>query len=148
MKTILLEKWLVKTIDEPNKTDAQKALEEEQQDKIEKDNREIITNNEYSRSALVHDMIEPFRWIVERSIYDIQDQIRKKDYIFSVKGVVVLSRELKKRYVDILSTILDRKRLYKGLHGVWRIKDGLQNMKESTIIKMKCFELKESLGVD
>ena len=91
-------------------------------------------------------MIEPFRWIVECSVYDIQDQIRKKDYIFSMKGVVVLFRELMKRYVDILSTILDRKRLYKAGSGIRRSKDNLQNMKESTVIKMKCFELKESLA--
>ena len=101
--------------------------------------------NENSRLALVYDMIEPFRHLVERSVYDIQEQIRKKDYVFSVKGVIVLSRELKKRYIDCLDSILNRKRLYKGVHGVKRIKDGLQNMKESIIIKMKCFELKESL---
>ena len=93
-------------------------------------------------------MIEPFRWIVERSIYDIQDQIRKKDYIFSVKGTIVLSRELKKIYVDLLSNILERKRLYKAGSCIRRSKDNLQNMKESTIIKMKCFVLKEALGVD
>jgi len=104
--------------------------------------------NEFSRLALVHDMIKPFRHLVERSVYDIQEQIRKKDYTFSVKGTVVLSRELKKLYVDLLSNILERKRLYKGIHGVKRIKDNLQNMKESTIIKMKCYDLKESLGVD
>ena len=104
--------------------------------------------NENSRLALVYDMIEPFRHLVERSVYDIQEQIRKKDYIFSVKGIVVLSYELKKKYKDCLDGILNRKRLYKGIHGVKRIKDDLQNMKESTIIKMKCFELKESLGVD
>ena len=57
-------------------------------------------------------------------------------------------RELKKRYIDCLDGILNRKRLYKGIHGVKRIKDDLQNMKESAIIKMKCLELKESLGVD
>ena len=101
-----------------------------------------------SHLPLVYDMIEPHRHLVERSVYDIQDQIRKKDYVFSVKGIVVLSRDLKKKYVDLLSNILERKRLYKGIHGVKRIKDNLQNMKESTIIKMKCFELKESLGVD
>ena len=93
-------------------------------------------------------MIEPHRVLVERSVFDIQDQIRKKDYAFSVKGIVVLSRQLKKKYVDLLSDILERKRLYKGIHGVKRMKDNLQNMKESTIIKMKCYELKESLGVD
>ena len=104
--------------------------------------------NENSRLALVYDMIEPFRHLVERSVYQIKDQIKRKDYAFSRDSIVVLSNELKKIYIDILSTILDRKRLYKGIHGVKRIKDDLQNMKESTIIKMKCFELKESLGVD
>ena len=104
--------------------------------------------NENSRLALVHDMIEPHRHLVEHSVYDIQEQIRKKDYVFSVKEIVVLSRELKKRYIDCLDGILNRKRLYKGIHGVKRIKDNLQNMKESTYIKTKCFELKESLGVD
>ena len=57
-------------------------------------------------------------------------------------------RELKKRYIDCLDGILNRKRLYKGIHGVKRIKDDLQNMKEITYIKTKCYELKESLGVD
>ena len=101
-----------------------------------------------SHLPLVYDMIEPHRHLVEHSVYDIQDQIRKKDYIFSVKGTIVLSRELKKIYVDLLSNILERRRLYRGIHGVKRIKDNLQNMKESTIIKMKCYDLKESLGVD
>ena len=99
-----------------------------------------------SHLPLVYDMIEPHRHLVERSVYDIQDQIRKKDFIFSGKGVVVLARELKKKYIDCLSSILDRKRLYKAGSGIRRSKDNLQNMKESTVIKMKCFELKESLA--
>ena len=101
-----------------------------------------------SHLPLVYDMIEPHRHLVERSVYDIQDQIRKKGYAFSVKGIVVLSRQIKKKYVDLLSDILERKRLYKGIRGVRRIKDDLQYMKESTYIKTKCYELKESLGVD
>ena len=101
-----------------------------------------------SHLPLVYDMIEPFRHLVERSVYDIQDQIRKKDFIFSGKGVVILSRQLKKKYIECLDGILNRRRLYKGIHGVKRTKDDLQNMRESTYIKMKCYELKESLGVD
>ena len=92
-------------------------------------------------------MIEPFRHLVERSVFEIKDLIRKKDYTFSVKGTVVLSRELKQRYIDLLSTIMSRKRLYKARTGIRR-KDGNQKMEEYIIIKMKCFELKESLGVD
>ena len=102
--------------------------------------------NEFSRLALVYDMIEPHRHLVERSVYDIQEQIKRKDYAFSRDGVVVLSNELKKKYMACLDGILNRKRLYKGIHGVKRIKDNLQNMKESTYIKTKCYELKESLA--
>ena len=87
-------------------------------------------------------------YLVERSVYDIQDQIIRKDYAFSRDGIVVLSNELKKKYIDCLDGILNKKRLYKGIHGVKRIKDNLQNMKEITYIKTKCFELKESLGAD
>ena len=101
--------------------------------------------NEFSRLALVYDMIEPHRHLVERSVYDIQEQIKRKDYAFSRDGIVVLSNDLKKRYMACLDGILNKKRLYKGIHGVKRIKDNLQNMKESTYIKTKCFELKESL---
>tara|TARA_B100000446_G_scaffold134353_1_gene126474 strand:+ start:143 stop:529 length:387 start_codon:yes stop_codon:yes gene_type:complete len=104
--------------------------------------------NEFSRLALVYDMIEPHRHLVERSVYDIQEQIKRKDYAFSRDGIVVLSNDLKKKYIDCLDGILNRRRLYKGIHGVKRIKDDLQHMKESTIIKMKCYQLKESLGVD
>ena len=104
--------------------------------------------NEFSRLALVYDMIEPFRHLVERSVYDIQEQIKRKDYAFSRDGIVVLSNDLKKRYMACLDGILNKKRLYKGIHGVKRIKDDLQNMKEITYIKTKCYELKESLGVD
>jgi len=88
--------------------------------------------NEFSRLALVYDMIEPHRHLVERSVYDIQEQIKRKDYAFSRDGIVVLSNDLKKKYIDCLDGILNKKRLYKGIHGVKRIKDNLQNMKEST----------------
>ena len=104
--------------------------------------------NEFSRLALVYDMIEPHRHLVERSVYDIQEQIKRKDYAFSRDGIVVLSNDLKKKYIDCLSSILERKRLYKAGSCIRRSKDNLQNMKESTVIKMKCYELKETLGVD
>ncbi|NMJ87520.1 MAG: hypothetical protein EX285_06750, partial [Thaumarchaeota archaeon] len=87
-------------------------------------------------------MIEPFYHLVERSVFEIKYQI-KKDYAFSIKGVILLSNDLKKRYIDLLSTIMSRKRLYKARTGIRR-KDGNQKMEEYTIIKMKCFELKES----
>ena len=98
--------------------------------------------NHPSHLALVYDMIEPFRHVVDRSAFEIQDEIRKKDYAFSREGVVMLSNELKKKYIDLLSTIFDRKRLYKARTGIRR-KDGYQRMEEITIMKMKCIALSE-----
>jgi CRISPR-associated protein Cas1 len=97
--------------------------------------------NHPSHLALVYDMVEPFRHLVDRSVFEIQDQIRKKDYAFSREGIVVLSDELKRKYIDLLSTIFDRKRDYKARSGIRRT-DGYQRMEEITIMKMKCIELK------
>lgn len=97
--------------------------------------------NHESHLALVYDMIEPFRHLIDRSVFEIQDQIRKKDYCFSREGIVVLSDELKGKYIELLSTIFDRKRLYMARTGIRR-KDGYQSMEEITIMKQKCIELK------
>lgn len=97
--------------------------------------------NHDSHLALVYDMIEPFRHLIDRSVFEIQDHIRKKDYIFSRSGIVVLSNDLKRKYIELLSTIFDRKRPYKARTGIRR-EDGNQMMEEITIMKMKCIELK------
>ncbi|MGI0016961.1 MAG: CRISPR-associated endonuclease Cas1, partial [Nitrososphaera sp.] len=76
--------------------------------------------NHASHLALVYDMAEPFRHLIDRSAFEIQDQIRKKDYAFSRKGIVVLSQELKKSYVELLSSMFDRKRDYKARTGIRR----------------------------
>jgi CRISPR-associated protein Cas1 len=60
--------------------------------------------NHESHLALVYDMIEPFRHLVDRSILEIQDEINKRDYAFSRAGVVVLSLELKGKYINLLSS--------------------------------------------
>jgi len=101
--------------------------------------------NHDSHLALVYDMIEPFRHLIDRSVFEIQDQIRKKDYIFSRDGIVVLSDELKKKYIDLLSTIFDRKRPYKARSGIRR-KDGYQMMEEITIMKMKCIQIRDYIN--
>ena len=98
-------------------------------------------NTHPSRLPLVYDTIEPFRHLVARSVFEIQDSIRKSDYLFSREGIVVLSDELRNRYIDLLTSVLDRKRDYKAKAGIRR-GDGLQRMEEITIMKMKCFELK------
>jgi hypothetical protein len=54
----------------------------------------------------------------------------------------VLSNNLKENYVDLLSSILDRKRNYKARAGIRR-GDGYQRMEEIALIKMKCLELRD-----
>lgn len=98
--------------------------------------------NHESHLALVYDMIEPFRHLIDRSVFEIQNYIRKKDYCFSREGIVVLSEELKRKYIDLLSSIFDRKRPYKAKTGIRR-KDGDQMMEEITIMKMNCIELRK-----
>lgn len=100
--------------------------------------------NHESRLALVYDMIEPFRHIVDRSVFEVQHEIKKSDYIFSRKGVVVLSDSLKSKYINLLSYVFDRRRDYKARLGIRRA-DGYQKMEEITIMKMKCLELRDYL---
>lgn len=100
--------------------------------------------NHESHLALVYDMIEPFRHLIDRSVFEIQDSIGKRDYAYSRDGIVVLSDDLKKKYIELLSSIFDRKRLYKARTGIRR-SDGNQRMEEITIMKMKCVELKRFL---
>jgi CRISP-associated protein Cas1 len=87
-------------------------------------------------------MIEPFRHLVDRSVLEIQSHIKMKDYAFSREGTVVLSDELKRKYIDLLSSTFDRKRDYKARTGIRRV-DGFQKMEEITIMKMKCIGLKD-----
>ena len=56
--------------------------------------------------------------------------------------VVVLSNDLKKKYIDTLTNILDRKRDYKARTGIRRA-DGYQRIEETTILKQKCIELQD-----
>jgi CRISPR-associated protein Cas1 len=95
-----------------------------------------------SHLALVYDLIEPFRHVVDRSVFEMQDSIKNKDYVFSRNGIVVLSYDLKKRYIEKLTEILDRKRDFKARTGIRRA-NGYQKMEEITILKMKCIFLRD-----
>jgi hypothetical protein len=95
-----------------------------------------------SRLALVYDMVRPFRHLVDRSVFQIRGQIRKKDYAYSKQGIVVLSDELKSKYIQLLSVVFDKTRDYEAKSGRRR-SDGHQSMEEITIMKNNCRELKD-----
>ena len=40
-----------------------------------------------SQSALVYDMIEPFRHLIDRSVFEIQDSITRDDFLFSNQDI-------------------------------------------------------------
>jgi CRISP-associated protein Cas1 len=92
--------------------------------------------NHESHLALIYDMIEPFRHLVDRSILEIQYLIKKKNYAFNRNAIVVLSNGLKHKYIDTITNIHDRKRFYEARGGIKRT-DGYRKMEEKTIMKQK-----------
>ncbi len=95
-----------------------------------------------SFQALVYDLIEPFRWLVDKSIYKLGVEeskhgrgIRRKDYTWTREGKIILSSDLIRRYLELLERHLQSERLYKFKHGIKR-KDGLSMCQEITIAKI------------
>jgi CRISPR-associated protein Cas1 len=61
-----------------------------------------------SFQALVYDLIEPFRWLVEYSVYKLTisqtkgQYIKRKDYTWTRDGNVVMDSDLIRRFLEIL----------------------------------------------
>lgn len=106
--------------------------------------------------SLVYDMTEPFRYLVDKSVIAIANTISKDDYYFQVGNLgypyrggspffnrwLMLSHDLKKRYLAMLTAILQSKRYQKAYRGR-KTEQGFQKMEEVTIMKMKCIELRD-----
>lgn len=108
---------------------------------------------------LVYDMMETSRHLVDRAVLEIADTIDKekdyrlvyydRSYPFSRIDVPItwlkLSDNLKRRFVFQLTTVFNRKRYYKTpvntRTGIVP-EHGYQKLEELTIMKMKCFELR------
>ncbi|MBM2819828.1 MAG: cas [Nitrosarchaeum sp.] len=94
-----------------------------------------------SFQALVYDLIEPFRWLVEITVYkmaNIQDhssRIRLKDYTHTRDGIVVMDSDLIRRFLELLERKFQSQRLYGFKHGVKR-EDGMSMCQEITISKI------------
>ena len=89
-----------------------------------------------SFQALVYDLLEPYRFLVDYSVLEIQEQgIKRKEYAWSREGKAFLDTNLIRRFVELLSTKFDSERLYKSKHGLKRA-DGLAMCKEITIAKI------------
>lgn len=92
-----------------------------------------------SFQALVYDIIEPFRWLVEYAVYRLANNqtlsIRTKDYTWTREGKVVLDSDLIRRFLEILERKFQSERPYKFKHGLKR-KDGMSMCQEITIAKI------------
>jgi len=90
---------------------------------------------------LVYDMIEPFRWLVDYSVWRLCGDhnkghtIVKKDYARTKEGNVVMDYSLIKRFLELLERTFQMERRYDFRHGM-KTSDGLKNVQEITIGKI------------
>ncbi len=90
---------------------------------------------------LVYDLIEPFRWLVDYSVWklatahNITQRIYQKDYAFTKDGSVVLDYDLIRRFLELLERTFQKERRYAFRHGA-KTKDGLKSCQEITIAKI------------
>lgn len=90
---------------------------------------------------LVYDLMEPFRWLVDYSVYKLANEhnkahrIYQKDYVFTKDGSVILDYDLIKRFLELLERTFQKERRYAFRHGA-KTKDGLKSCQEITIVKI------------
>ncbi|MGQ0606765.1 MAG: CRISPR-associated endonuclease Cas1, partial [Candidatus Nitrosotenuis sp.] len=90
---------------------------------------------------LVYDLMEPFRWLVEYSVYKLANSqsngqtIRLKDYAFTKDGSVVLDNDLIRRFLELLERTFLKERKFEFKHGA-KTNDGLKLVQEITIAKI------------
>jgi len=95
-----------------------------------------------SFQALVYDLIEPFRWLVEYAVYKLAVEepkhgrmIRKDEYAWTREGRVILDSALIRRFLELLERIFQNERPYRFKHGI-KMKDGFSMCQETTIVKI------------
>ena len=89
-----------------------------------------------SFQSLIYDLIEPYRFLVDYSVFKIQEQgIKKKEYVWTIEGKIVFDSNLIRRFLKLLSAKFDSERLYKPKKGLKRA-DGLAMCQEITIAKI------------
>ena len=88
---------------------------------------------------LVYDIIEPFRWLVDYSVWKIAISYHiaptKKQYASTREGKIVMSYELTKNFLELLERTFQKERRYEFRHGA-KTQDGLKSCQEITIAKI------------
>jgi len=89
---------------------------------------------------LVYDLIEPFRWLVDYTIFQIANhkdsrkRIKLKEFAYTRDGKIVLEYDLVRRFLEMLERNFQKERRYEFRHGC-KTKDGLKMIQEITIAK-------------
>jgi len=101
--------------------------------------------NHTSFQALVYDLIEPFRPLVEYAVFKFcqRNQARypkKREYAHKIDGTVVIESALIRRFLEKLERVFQEERRYKIKAGVKK-KDGTSMCQEITIAKSYVQEL-------
>ncbi len=97
--------------------------------------------NQSGFQILVYDMIEPFRWLVDYSVWRIAQsdvkgyRINLKDYARTREGVVVMDYSLVRRFLELLERAFRKERRFEFSHGK-KTSDGLKSVQEITISKI------------
>src|SRR2546425_9502903 len=105
------------------------------------------THNSFQ--ALVYDLIEPFRWLVEQAVYKVVVEesnhgrsIKKNEYAWTREGKIILDSGLIRRFLELLERIFQSERLHKFKHGIRR-RDGMSMCQEITVAKISVQKLGE-----
>ncbi|AIF83429.1 CRISPR-associated endonuclease Cas1 [Candidatus Nitrososphaera evergladensis SR1] len=100
-----------------------------------------------SFQALIYDLIEPFRWLVEYAVYKLAVEapqhgraIRKDEYAWTRESRIILDDALIRRFLELLERKLQSERPYRFRHGLKR-RDGLSLCQEITITKINVQQL-------
>jgi CRISP-associated protein Cas1 len=98
--------------------------------------------NHESFQSLTYDVIEPFRWIVEKTVYRLGTaknkklKIKKNQYHkHDSSGMVLLDTELVKKFLEMLEVDFRKTREYNRKTGL-RKENGMSNCSEITIAKI------------
>jgi len=107
----------------------------------------FMHKNHTSFQSLVYDIMEPFRWLVDYSVWKISDaksrsRISKKQYAYTREGIVVLEYDLIRKFLELLERTFQKERQYDYRHGK-KTRNGLKSVKEITVAKIMVQNLAE-----
>ncbi|MCV0411582.1 CRISPR-associated endonuclease Cas1 [Nitrosarchaeum sp.] len=97
---------------------------------------------------LVYDMMEPFRWLVDYTVFKISNikdhkqRIRLDEFTHTRDGIVIMEYNLIRKFLELLERTFQSERRYSFRHGA-KTKDGLKNVQEITIAKVSVQNLAE-----